>query len=209
MLDARGVVGDRRYAIRDVNGKFGSGKNTRRFRHIEGLFRFGAAYRHDVAEIRFPDDWVMSVEDAGVHDAMSSWLGQPVSVAREAAISYFDEEPIHILTTAALAWLQNALPESKIDARRFRPNLFLRAPGATEVERAWIGRTIAVGAEVRLRIVRSAERCGMVSFAQSDLPRDPAILKRLTDGADLHFGVYAQVVTPGRVSVTDAVLLAD
>ena len=43
-LTARGVEGDRLYAIRDADGKFGSGKSTRRFRRIDGLFAFHAVY---------------------------------------------------------------------------------------------------------------------------------------------------------------------
>ena len=39
-LETRGVVGDRRWAIRDAQGRFGSGKDTRRFRRIDGLFEF-------------------------------------------------------------------------------------------------------------------------------------------------------------------------
>lgn len=36
-VDARGLVGDRLYAVRDAEGKFGSGKSTRRFRRMPGL----------------------------------------------------------------------------------------------------------------------------------------------------------------------------
>ncbi|WP_204037573.1 MOSC N-terminal beta barrel domain-containing protein, partial [Actinoplanes utahensis] len=34
VLGARGLTGDRLWAVRDADGKFGSGKNTRRFRRI-------------------------------------------------------------------------------------------------------------------------------------------------------------------------------
>ena len=34
----RGLAGDRLWAIRDGDGKLGSGKNTRRFRRMLGLF---------------------------------------------------------------------------------------------------------------------------------------------------------------------------
>ena len=34
----RGLAGDRLWAVRDPDGKFGSGKNTRRFRRMPGLF---------------------------------------------------------------------------------------------------------------------------------------------------------------------------
>ncbi|MFC4072558.1 MOSC domain-containing protein [Actinoplanes subglobosus] len=36
--DSRGLAGDRLWAVRDADGKFGSGKNTRRFRRMPGLF---------------------------------------------------------------------------------------------------------------------------------------------------------------------------
>lgn len=39
----RGVAHDRGYALLDTEtGKFGSGKTTRRFRRMDGLFRFHA-----------------------------------------------------------------------------------------------------------------------------------------------------------------------
>ncbi len=43
-LDRRGVIGDRWFAIQNSKGKFASGKNTRRFCKIEGLFDFQARY---------------------------------------------------------------------------------------------------------------------------------------------------------------------
>ncbi len=41
-VETRGVAGDRLYAVRDEAGKFGSGKNTRRFARMEGLARWSA-----------------------------------------------------------------------------------------------------------------------------------------------------------------------
>ncbi|WP_233583870.1 MOSC N-terminal beta barrel domain-containing protein [Micromonospora sp. CV4] len=38
----RGLAGDRLWAVRDLDGKLGSGKNTRRFRRMPGLFRLQA-----------------------------------------------------------------------------------------------------------------------------------------------------------------------
>src|ERR1043166_1537665 len=92
-LDARGVEGDRLYAIRDAGGKFGSGKSTRRFRRIDGLFGFTAVYEDDVPVITFPDGRRMRGDDPRVHDALSVALGQPVTLAREAAISHLDAGP--------------------------------------------------------------------------------------------------------------------
>ena len=54
-VNERGVEGDRLFAVRDLNGKFGSGKTTRRFRKIDGLFGFSASYHQDDPSIVFPD----------------------------------------------------------------------------------------------------------------------------------------------------------
>jgi uncharacterized protein YcbX len=204
-VDVRGVEGDRLYAIRDAGGKFGSGKSTRRFRRIDGLFAFAAAYDNDVPVIAFPDGRRLRGDDATIHGALSAALAQPVTLAREAAISHLDAGPVHLLTTASLAWLGGVLPEAQIDERRFRPNVLVGVPGAQPVEREWLGRTLAVGADVRLAVREPAERCAMVSLAQSELPDDPTILRTITQAADLEFGVYADVVTPGQISVGDEV----
>ena len=37
IVNHRGVLGDRLWAIKNENGKFGSGKTTRRFQQMEGL----------------------------------------------------------------------------------------------------------------------------------------------------------------------------
>ena len=40
----RGFDGDRLWAVRDIDGKLGSGKCTRRFRRMPGLLELSAAY---------------------------------------------------------------------------------------------------------------------------------------------------------------------
>ena len=205
-LDARGVIGDRLYAVRDRDGKFGSGKSTRRFRRIDGLLGFTATYDGDVPVIACPDGRRLRGDDARVHAALSAALGQPVTLAREADISHMDAGPVHVLTTASLAWLADRLPEARLDERRFRPNVVIDTPGAWLVEREWLGRTLAVG-DVRLTVREPTERCVMVDLAQSELPDEPAVLRTIAQAAGSDFGVYADVRTPGRIGVGDAVTL--
>jgi len=81
-LDARGAVGDRLYAVRDAAGKLGSGKNTRRFRQIDGLFGFSARWNDGALEITFPDGRRMQGSDSALNDALSSTLGCAVTLAR-------------------------------------------------------------------------------------------------------------------------------
>lgn len=206
-LVAGGVVGDRRYAIREASGRLGSGKNTRRFRKIDGLFRFHARYEDDRAIVTFPDGTEMDADDPEIGAMLSDVLGQPVSLEREDEGVHVDDGALHLLTTASLDWLQRSLPDVPADERRFRPNLVIECAGDEPVEQAWIGSTLRVGEEVVLRVSAPTERCGMIAFEQDELPREPRVLRHITQNAGLMFGVYADVVSPGRVRVGDSVTI--
>lgn len=198
VLEARGVAGDRLYAVRDAEGKLGSGKDSRRFRNIEGLFGFRARGEGRV-EVAFPDGRRMRADDPAIHAALSAALGMPVRLARESDVPHFDSDPIHLVTTGALDWLRSRLPGSRIDARRFRANIVVEASG----ELAWIGRTLRLGQAV-LRVTSSTARCRMTTLGQEDLPADPRVLRAIAQEAGQQFGVYAEVLTPGRIAVGDA-----
>jgi hypothetical protein len=202
-VNERGVEGDRLFAVRDPNGKFGSGKTTRRFRKIDGLFGFSAMYHQDDPSIVFPDGRRMRGSDPNVHTAISDTLGQSVTLVREASIPYLDAGPLHLLTTASLAWLRALLPDAAVDERRFRPNILVDVPGDTQVERLWLGKTVCIGDDVQLRVKDLTERCVMVGLSQADLPDDPRVLRDIGRNAGPYFGVYAEVLIPGRINSGD------
>ncbi len=206
-LEARGFRGDRLFAVRDAEEKLGSGKDTRRFRRIDGLFGFRARYAGEWPEIAFPDGRRVRGDDPRVDDALSAALGTAVTLAREARIAHFDDGAVHLVTTAALAWLRSRLPGSRIDERRFRPNIVVAAGGAGQPEQSWIGRTLRIGDEAVLRVTSPTERCRMTTLAQGDLPEDVKVLRRLAEDSEAQFGVYAEVVKPGRIAAGDAVVL--
>ena len=200
-LGANGVAGDRAFAVRGADGKPGSAKR------IDELFAFRARYDGEWPEIACPDGRRMRGDDPRVHAALSEALGRPVTLVRESGEPYFDAEPIHIVTTSALQWLRARLPGSRIDERRFRPNLVVSCGEQGQPELSWIGRTLRAGGAT-LRISAATGRCRMTTLAQADLPHDPAVLRAITAHADVQFGVYAEVVEPGRVAVGDSVTLA-
>lgn len=207
-VEMRGADGDRLFAIRDAQGKLGSGKHTRLFRKMDGLFGFQARYRDGVPQIRFPNGVEVSGDAPSVHRALSHALGLAVTLARETDTSHFDSAPIHLVTSGSLAWLRTALPRAGIDARRFRPNLVIEVPGADAIEQDWIGRRLRIG-EVELQVSEATERCGMVAFAQGELQKAPEVLRHITRCAGQNFGVYAQVLTAGVVRLHDPAILSD
>lgn len=208
-LTARGVRGDRLFAIRDGDGKLGSGKNTRRFRQIDGLLALRASGSSDWPEIVFPDGRRMRGDDSRINDALSDALGVPVTLAREDAISHFDDGPVHLVCTSALEWLSSRLPLSRIDERRFRPNITVETSGVERPELSWIGKTLRVGSSVKLRVDASTERCRMTTLEQADLPDDSRVLTCIGRESELQFGVYAKVLEPGRIAVGDSVDLSE
>jgi uncharacterized protein len=209
-LDARGIVGDRVFALRDHEGKLASGKTSRRLRAVPGMLGYSAtdeveeSGRDGGPVIRFPDGQELAADDPGVDSALSAALGQPLTLAKEDQTSHFDAAPVHLLTTASLAWLRGFLPGVGLDERRFRPNLLIDLPGAEPAEQSWIGKDLSIG-PVQLSVTAACPRCAMVTHAQSDLEQDPAILKAIAREAGGLLGVYARVLTPGTIRVGDTV----
>lgn len=120
--------------------------------------------------------------------------------------TYFDGFELHLLTDASLAELERRAPGTRIDARRFRPNLVIEtggaAPGFPEFE--WCGRELRVG-DLRLEVVSPMMRCGMTHHAQADLPKEPDIMRALVRETGMTLGVGASVVTPGALRLGDSV----
>lgn len=199
---ARGLDGDRLYAVRDPDGKFGSGKNTRRFRRMAGLHEFAARYDGDVPVVTLPDG--RTVRGDAAHEAIAAALGRPdVRLVREAEIPHHDEAAVHLVTTSSLAWLAERAPGVEIDARRLRPNLLLDTGPVPELaEEAWLGERVRIGG-VELEILRRAVRCVMVGLPWDGLAAAPGLLKTIADTNDLTLGVHARVVRGGTVRVGD------
>lgn len=209
LLERRGVVGDRLYAVRDEAGKFGSGKTTRRFRLMDGLFRFRARYDGETPVITFPDGSTLRGDEPAIHARLSDVLGINVELSREADISHFDDGPIHLVTTASLRALGALLVQDEADARRFRANIVIETDGEGFQEDSWEGREILLGDVVRLRVTRQTERCVMVNFAWDKLREEPRALRALAQAHDACMGVYADVLVPGLLRTGATVRFAD
>jgi len=123
--------------------------------------------------------------------------------------TFFDLAVVHLLTTATIERLRVLYPEGRFEVRRFRPNIVV-ATGPNQqgfVENDWIGHTVAIGDEVRLRITGPCPRCVMTTLPQGDLPKDAGILRTAAQNNHANVGVYADVVKGGTVRRADEVTL--
>lgn len=143
---------------------------------------------------------------SGIPPAMMAELTEFVSPRG----TYFDGFELHLLTSASLDSVAQLAPDSQIDVRRFRPNLFVETPAGTVgfPENAWCGRRVRAG-ELVAEVVRPMQRCVMTVHPQDDLPRDRAIMRTLVRETGQNLGVGLRVTEPGRVSPGDPVELLD
>jgi uncharacterized protein len=187
--------------------------------------------------VSLPDGSIFRSDDELFADALSSMLGRPGrlqaavpenpvleeywpdiegldlrdAVTDEAlpAGTFFDLATVHILTTGTLDRLRGLYPSGRFEARRFRPNIVVETvPGGDSFpESGWVGRTLCIGDELKLRITRACPRCVMTTLAQGDLPRDPGILRTAAQHNEANVGVYGEVLAPGSARRGDTVRL--
>ena len=204
----RGLAGDRLWAVRDRDGKFGSGKNTRRFSRMPGLLELRSHLADAVAVVELPDGRTFPAADPAGHAAVSRALNRQVTIEPEAEILHHDEGPVSIITTAGLRQL-GALIGEVVDPARFRANLLVDVPGDGFPEDDWLDHHIHVGSDVVLRPRRRLTRCVMIDMAQGAAPEHGNLLKTVAEHNDLTFGIWATVSRPGRIVVGDTLTLSD
>ncbi len=180
-VDVRGAVGDRYFALKDSEGRLGSGKTSKRFRQIDGLLGFTAATENGAVVVHFPDGRTMRADDPSLGAILTAACGMAIKIGSEDQdrVMHRDSAPLHLLSEASIAWLQKRLPAVAIDARRFRPNIVIATEAAGLVEQAWLGREIAVGDELVVKVARPTVRCVMATLPQAELGAAPAVLRTL------------------------------
>jgi len=122
---------------------------------------------------------------------------------------FFDAFPLSLMSQRSIDSLAATAPESRIDVRRFRPNLLVETsePGSFP-EQAWIGHRLRIG-EAVLAIQSAIIRCVMTTHGFADLPKDPRVMRALVAAADGNLGVYATLEEPGVARRGDALVLID
>ena len=123
---------------------------------------------------------------------------------------FFDLGSLHLLTTATLETLRAAAPGVRFEPRRFRPNFIVQTPDGAGgfFENDWPGKTIAIGDDVRIRVMMPTIRCVVTTVAQDDLPSEPDVLRTAAKHNNANVGVYAMVEQGGFVRRGDEVRFA-
>jgi uncharacterized protein YcbX len=225
-LGPTGARGDRAFCVVDPDGALLLTTRT------PALLQVEPRWDGDTLTLRFPDGSEVSEAPAfgarattanysgrpihgrlvgGSHaEAVSAHLGRPVQLlARDDGERLADDAPVTLMSGASLAALAPALDGGVPDARRFRMTIAIDGVGAWE-EHGWAGREIESGGAL-LRGIDPVPRCVVTTRDPESGRRDLPTLKALAalrGKDDVTFGVWCEVVAPGRVRVGDQVAIA-
>jgi uncharacterized protein YcbX len=202
-LSWHGLAGDRRWAFVRP-GEQGNGFPWLTIRQRNDLTGYVPAYPDpeqpaESATVRTPSGAVLDVLDP----ALARELGDGVQVLTQLR-GVFDESPLSLLTTTAVAALGRSLGR-ELAPVRFRPNLLVRPVDGTEyAEDGWVGSVLSVGTAA-LRVDQPDPRCVVVNVDPATGERDPEVLRVLARERGARLGVYGSTVRPGLVRVGDEV----
>jgi uncharacterized protein YcbX len=221
---ASGAGGDRAFHVREADGSIAS--TTRNPR----LLQVVPAWDPERAELTltFPDATrVAGSVERGAAVTTAFWDGRPVTgrivegpfgpalseyAGRPLALVVHDDrewggdvQPMSLMSSASLGALGAAMG-GELDGRRFRMTITVDGTPAWE-EHGWVGRAVRVGDAV-LRVDSLCERCVVTTRDPESGRTDAPVLKalaRLRGKDDVTFGLWCEVVAPGRVRVGDPV----
>jgi uncharacterized protein YcbX len=226
-LGPDGVDDNRRFCLVDEEGRrYGALRDGR-------LQAIGVAWDGARLELRFPDGAVASgdVERGGElatdlyerdllgrvvegpwAEALTAYVGRPIRLLEaEGATRSVDRPrgPVTILSEASLAELARRAGVERVDGRRFRMLIGIDGSEPHE-EDAWLGREVRVGGAV-VRPLEQVARCAITTqdpdtgIPDFDTLGEIIGYRGLRNGKHADFGVFGEVVRPGRVRVGDEV----
>ena len=201
-VDARGFEGDRCFAVEDQDGRFASGKSTRRFRRRDRVFDYSARTARGGQVVVSDGRSQWTVGAAGLDEHLSAVMGTAVRVTAEGHVPHQDMGAVSLVSTATLRWCGEQWGVNA-DPRRLRVNIVFQSDDPF-VEETWIGGLINVGS-TQLYIADRVPRCRMIDIAQDGVVPNGKWLGRLAAERNLHLAVYADVTAPGEIAVGDHV----
>jgi uncharacterized protein YcbX len=226
-LGPHGVAEDRLFVFVDEDG--------RRYSLIRDgrMALITAAYANGRLRLELPDGTLVEDEvhvdgdlvtdmynrELAVQLVAGPW-NEPVSefVGRPLRLTKAPEEmravdrlrgPVTLVSQASLDELGRQAGAETVDARRFRMLVGIDGVSAHE-EDEWLGREVGIGDAV-VRFLERVDRCAITTqnpetgVPDLDTLRTIKAYRGLRDGKRLDFGIYGEVVRPGRIAVGDSV----
>src|ERR1035437_9407795 len=229
-LEAGGARGDRRFYVIDERGRMVNGKQLGELTAVVADY---AADEHALT-LSFPDGSIVRDRiEAGDElttrfysrprrgrlvggpwaSALSDHVGQPLRLVESlGSVDRGARGAASLISRASLHRLSQGAGEPGVDVRRFR--MMLEIDGvAAHAEDDWVGRRVTVG-PARIAFHGHVGRCLVTSrdpdSGEIDLPTLDVLRDyrgELETTEPLPFGIYGEVIQPGRIRIGDPVVL--
>ena len=139
--------------------------------------------------------------------ALSGYLGRAVQLFKRAPEHIGnDDQPVTLMSEASLHALAAEFNGTAPDPRRFRMTITITGTDAW-AEHAWGGQNVTIG-QVVVRVVAPVPRCVVTTRNPESGATDARILHaiaRLRGKSDVTFGVWCEILCPGRIHIGDVV----
>ena len=140
--------------------------------------------------------------------ALSGYLGRAVHLFKRVADHRgTDDRPVTLMSEESLHALAAEFGGAAPDPRRFR--MTITVTGADPwAEHSWSGQQVTTG-DIALRVLAPVPRCVVTTRNPESGATDARILHalaRLRGKDDITFGVWCEVIKPGRLQVGDLVI---
>jgi uncharacterized protein YcbX len=225
-LGQHGVIGDREFLVIGEDGKLLLTSGTPSLLQIEPAWDRA----RDVLALRFPDgNVVQDTPEPGASAAtrmydgreISGWIiPGPLSAAlsgylglevrlfrRESEHIGHDDQPVTLMSEASLKALAPEFNGTAPDPRRFRMTITMTGTDAW-AEHGWGGHKVSIG-EAILRVIAPVPRCVVTTRNPDSGATDARVLHalaRLRGKNDITFGVWCDIIRPGRIHIGDLVI---
>lgn len=175
---------------------------------VEDEVRVGGSLRTDM----YKRELEVSLVDGPWNEPVSAFIGRPLRLARARVAGEAVDRltgPVSLVSQASLDELARHAGSGAVDGRRFRMLIDVDGIGPHE-EDEWLGREVRIGRAL-VRFIAQVDRCAITT--QNPDTGDPDLdtlrtikaYRGVRDGKRLDFGIYGEVVEPGRIRVGDAV----
>ena len=230
-----GVYGDRLFAFVSSSSSKGfpwfTGRDQRqmlryrpRFRHPDkasrpvnlseaqstGATPLSASPAELMIDVETPDGQTLAIDDPALIDALRAGL-DPIPKLRlfRSDRALTDCRPVSVISVQTAKKLGDETA-SIVDKRRFRANIYLDLTTSEGfAEDSFVGRSLRIGAEAIIAIVKRDSRCMMITLDPDTAEKSPALLKKVAQAHDGMAGVYGVVMAEGTLRKGDPVELLD
>lgn len=162
------------------------------------------------SRVRTPKGEELELHGDALRAEITAAHGAPVELM-ELKNGIFDDSPLSIITTSAIAAVIGEAGVDDDDPRRFRPNLLVEtAGGPSFLEDAWVGRRLRIGEGEEAPAVSVCTRdvrCVMMNLHPDTGVADSRLMKAAVRLNQNCAGVYCAIIKTGLVRVGDGVYL--